>query len=179
MRGLSEELSTPMAGGDGERSSVARGQLHPPPRSRPGHRATRPARRVVVVLDGGAPRRPVKSSRRQPPACAGGRRGGSARCGGKHSRRRRRIASAATRTRGWVRGWGSAPRRGPRVPDDRRCRTSQRTSTRRRGSYPGASHFAHGGARGSAIAYATAGVRPSDPSAALSSIKPPSELTRA
>ena len=33
---------------------------------------------------------------------------------------------------------GSAPRRGPRVPNDRRCRTSRRTPTRRRRSHPAA-----------------------------------------
>ena len=57
--------------------------------------------------------------------------------------------------------------------------TSQRTSTRRRGSHPAASYFTHGAARGSGIACARAGVRPSDQSAALSSVEPPSELTRA
>ena len=53
-----------------------------PPRSRPGHRARRPASRFLVVAKGGVPRSPVKSSRRQTAAWAAGRRGRSARCGG-------------------------------------------------------------------------------------------------
>ena len=52
MRGPSEGLSTPMADGNGERPPVARGGLHPPPRSRPGHRARRPA--LVPWLSGKA-----------------------------------------------------------------------------------------------------------------------------
>ena len=65
-----------------EKPPVARGRLQPPPRSRPGHRARRPARRALVVLEGGVPRNPVKPSRRQTLACAGGRRRRSARFGG-------------------------------------------------------------------------------------------------
>ena len=70
-----------------EKPPVARGRLQPPPRSQPGHRARRPARRALVVLEGGVPRTGSIRAVRW-----------------RQSRQRRRIASAVTRMRGWVRG---------------------------------------------------------------------------
>ena len=98
-----------------------------------------PARRALVVPAGGVPRRLVTSSRRQTLAWAGGRRGRSARFGGgsPDSADGSRVLPRACGD-GCVDG--SAPRRGPRAPDDRRCRTSRRTSTRRRRSHPAASY---------------------------------------
>ena len=80
---------------------------------------------------------PVKSSRRHTPARAGGRRGRSARCGGGSPDS---AGGARVRPRACGDGCvgGSALRRGPRVSDDRRCRTSRRTATRRRRSHPAA-----------------------------------------
>ena len=102
----------------------------PPPRSRGGSpRARRPARRALVVLEGGVPRRPVTSSRRHTRACAGGRRGRPARCGG-GSPDSAGGSRALPRACGDGGVDGSTPRRGPRVPDNRRCRTSRYGSSR-------------------------------------------------
>ena len=85
------------------------------------------------------PRRLVKSCLRQTAAWAGGRRGRSARCGGGSPDS---AGGARVRPRACGDGCvgGSALRRGPRVSDDRRCRTSRRTATRRRRSHPAASY---------------------------------------
>ena len=57
MSGPSGGLATLLVDGDGERPSLVRGRLSPPRRSRPGHRARRPASRALVVPAGGAPPR--------------------------------------------------------------------------------------------------------------------------
>ena len=75
----------------------------------------------------------LKSCLRQTAAWAGGRRGQSARCGGSS---RDSAGGARVRPRACGDGCvgGSAPRRGPRVSGDRRCRTSRRTPETRPGA---------------------------------------------